>query len=63
MEGRWLVMSDTTNATVVVAETVRVACLDGVSNGALSSAQTPRKFEFSYNFTRGKVRDVRIRFQ
>jgi hypothetical protein len=36
---------------------------DGVSDGALSSAHVLRKFEFSYSFSRGKVREVRIRFQ
>jgi hypothetical protein len=35
---------------------------NGVSNGALSSAHTLQKFEFSCNLSRGRVRDVRIRF-
>jgi hypothetical protein len=35
---------------------------DGVSKGAPSSADTLRKFEFSYNLSRGRIRDVRIRF-
>jgi hypothetical protein len=45
------------------SELVTTLALDGVSTGALSSAHTLRKFEFSYNFRRGRVRDVRIRFE
>ena len=45
------------------SEQVTTLAWDGVSNGALSSAQSLRKFEFSYNLSRGRVRDVRIRFQ
>ena len=44
------------------SEQVVTLAWDGVSNGALSSADTLRKFEFSYNLSRGRVRDVRIRF-
>ena len=44
------------------SELVMTLAWDGVSNGALSSADTLRKFEFSYNVSRGRVRDVRIRF-
>ena len=44
------------------SELVRTLAWDGVSSGALSSGDTFRKFEFSYNLSRGRVRDVRIRF-